>query len=188
MNDIRLLHPTMEYEAALLQFCEEIRNAHDADAFAGCGNLRRTTNIQEWLDDLALREHAETCPANRVPSTTFLAVCGCDHKVVGIITLRYPGNDLSAIRTGGHIGYSVRPSERRKGYATEMLRLILEECQRRKMSRILLTCYRDNIASERTILAGGGVFEDELEDDGEILKRYRITLPLNDLAYSNSRL
>lgn len=56
------------------------------------------------------------------------------------------------------------------------------------MSRILLTCYRDNIASERTILAGGGVFEDELEDDGEILKRYWITLPLNDLAYSNSQL
>ena len=55
-----------------------------------------------------------------------------------------------------------------------MLRLILEECQRRKMSRILLTCYRDNIASERTILAGGGVFEDELEDDGEILKQHRI--------------
>lgn len=177
MNDIKLLCPTMEYEADLLQFCEEIRNAHDADAFAGCGNLRRTTNIQEWFDDLALREHAETCPADRVPSTTFLAVRGCDYKVVGIITLRYPGDDLSVIQIGGHIGYSVRPSERQKGYATEMLRLSLKKYQSRKISQILLTCYRNNIASERTILACGGMFEDEIEDDGEILKRYWITLP-----------
>ena len=77
---------------------------------------------------------------------------------------------------GGHIGYSVRKSERRKGYATRMLALALEECRRLGILRVLVTCDSENIASERTILINGGVLENTVPEDGRFTRRYWITL------------
>lgn len=77
---------------------------------------------------------------------------------------------------GGHMGYSIRPCERNKGYAKEMLRLNLQNCRDRNMDRVMITCSRDNIASEKTIIANGGIFEKEIYVDGEYIKRYWITL------------
>jgi len=70
----------------------------------------------------------------------------------------------------------VRPHERGKGYAKEMLRLNLENCRRRGLDKVMVTCTRDNPASERTILGCGGVFEKEVLVDDEWIKRYWITI------------
>ena len=72
------------------------------------------------------------------------------------------------------MGYTVRRGERNKGYAKEMVRLNLENCRKRNMDKILITCSRDNIASEKVILANGGVFEREVLAEGEWIKRYWI--------------
>lgn len=74
------------------------------------------------------------------------------------------------------MGYSVRPSERGKGYAKQMLKLNLENCRIRKMPRVMITCSEDNPASEQTILANGGVYERIVCVDGENIKRYWIEL------------
>ena len=74
------------------------------------------------------------------------------------------------------MGYSVRPSERGKGYGREMLRLNLINCKRLGLKKVLVTCYSWNTASERIILANGGVFENEMLVDGEYIKRHWITL------------
>ena len=73
-------------------------------------------------------------------------------------------------------GYSVRPSERGQGYAKEMLRQDLEICRAFGLDKVLVTCARDNIASEKTILANGGVYEREVLVDGIYIKRYWIKL------------
>ncbi|MDE7416220.1 MAG: GNAT family N-acetyltransferase [Lachnospiraceae bacterium] len=74
------------------------------------------------------------------------------------------------------MGYYVRPSEREKGYAKEMIRQNLQHCKALDIKRVLITCDEDNLASEKTILANGGIFEKSIEVDGCLIKRYWITI------------
>ena len=70
----------------------------------------------------------------------------------------------------------MRPSERGRGYAKEILRLILKKCRERNMEKVMITCNKKNPASESVILSQGGVFEKEVLVDGEYIKRYWINL------------
>ena len=77
---------------------------------------------------------------------------------------------------GGHCGYSVRPSERGKGYAKEMLRLNIQNAKSMGIEKLLVTCNSENVASEKVIIANGGVFEKIIDVDGCKMKRYWIVV------------
>ncbi|MGB3368973.1 MAG: GNAT family N-acetyltransferase, partial [Acidaminobacteraceae bacterium] len=96
-----------------------------------------------------------------------------DNKLVGIISIRHILNDFLYIH-GGNIGYSVRKSERKKGYATEMLSIALGECLNMEMDRALLTCDKENIGSMKTIINNGGKLENELLEGDRVTQRYWI--------------
>ncbi|MBP3609227.1 MAG: GNAT family N-acetyltransferase [Lachnospiraceae bacterium] len=176
MGEIRLIKPTMEYAEDIMKFRQEIFDAKDEDAFAGCGTLEKCETAQVWIDSVNLMENPDTCPKGRVSGNVFLAVRSSDNKIVGMIDLRHHlGNPV--LRTwGGHFGYIVRPDERRKGYAKEMVRLNLEKCRELGLHKVMITCDRNNIASERTILANGGVFEKEVPVDSSFTKRFWVTI------------
>lgn len=176
MDEIKLIKPTMEYAEDIMQFRQEIIDAKDPDAFAGCGNLEDCATAQQWIDTSSLMENPETCPEGRVSANIFIAVRTLDNKIVGVIDLRHHlGNPV--LRTwGGHFGYIVRPSDRKKGYAREMVRQNLEKCKELGLHKVMITCDRSNLASERTILANGGVFEKEVLVDGEYTKRFWVTI------------
>lgn len=176
VDEIRLIKPTLEYAEDIMKLRQEILEADDEDSFAGCGTLQDCETAQAWIDSITLMENPETCPAGRVSSNVFIAVRNADNKIVGVIDLRHHlGNPV--LRTwGGHFGYIVRPDERRKGYAKEMVRLNLENCKALGLHKVMITCDRANIASERTILANGGVFEKEVLVDGSYTKRFWVTI------------
>ena len=113
---------------------------------------------------------------NTVPTSTYFCLDMDRNIFVGAVNIRHELND-SLLYTGGHIGDGVRPSERRKGYATAMIALALEECRKLGISRVLMTCNKDNIGSAKSIIKNGGVLENEVvNEEGVIEQRYWITL------------
>lgn len=176
MNEIKLIEPTIEYEEDIWTFRQEILDSNDEDKFAGCGTLEQSSSAREWIEKCKLISNKETCPSDKVPSNVFIAVRLSDNKIVGIIDLRHHIDHPILSTWGGHIGYYVRPSERRKGYCKEMLRLNLLNAQKLGIKKVLITCNVDNHASERTIIANGGIFESLIEVGNETMKRYWITV------------
>lgn len=97
-------------------------------------------------------------------------------RLLGAVNIRHYLND-ALLKEGGHIGDGIRPGERRKGYATEMIRLALIECKKLGIDKVLMTCSKDNIGSARSIVKNGGVLESEfVNSDGDIEQRYWISI------------
>lgn len=118
-------------------------------------------NYKEYADWIKLVRECEN-PKNEllgVQASTYFAISE-NNEIVGCIELRHSLNENLAT-IGGHIGYSVCPKDRRKGYATKMLKLVLQEARRLGIEKVLLTCNVDNIASRKTILKNGGGWEKE---------------------------
>ena len=176
MERIFLTEPAPQYAEDIWQLRQEILDCPDEDQFAGCGNLAECKSAQEWIDAVRLGSDAATCPEGRVPSNIYLAIRERDGRIVGVADLRHHIDHPILGTWGGHTGYYVRPTERRKGYATEILRLNLEKFRQRGIRRVMITCSVDNAASEKVILANGGVFEKKVPGDGTIIKRYWVTL------------
>lgn len=143
----------------------------------GCGSLRRFETTREWLDQVEALRRPETTPPQLVPSTQYIYVRESDSKVVGVIQIRHCFNEFLE-KYAGHIGYSVCPTERRKGYATQMLRLALPACKALGLDMVLISCVEGNEGSKRTILRNGGVYESTVYEPGEgvYLERYWIDL------------
>jgi predicted acetyltransferase len=173
LETIKLIVPTREYEKQILDYRKEFEI--NGDSMDGTAGLKNAQSIDEWFCALIDNSKKETVREGLVPASTYLSVRLRDQKLVGMIDVRHELNDF-LYNFGGHIGYSVRKCERRKGYAKEMLRLALKECKDRKMQKVLITCDKENIASAKTIICNGGILENEVPFEERIKQRYWINL------------
>ncbi|GGD84379.1 GNAT family N-acetyltransferase [Paenibacillus nasutitermitis] len=114
-------------------------------------------------------------PAGRVPHSTYWLM-NEEQKLVGAVNIRHRLNG-KLLSSGGHIGYGIRPSERRKGYAGAILTEALNITRALGLSKVLVVCDQGNIGSEKTIIKYGGQLESEFtEDNGNVVRRFWIEL------------
>lgn len=173
MEKIKLILPNLNFKNEIEEYKNEfILNGDSMDGCAGLGNIE---SFEEWIQILKDNSNISTVREGFVPSSTYMAIRESDNRIVGMIDIRHFLNDYLE-KFGGHIGYSVRKSERQKGYAKKMLELALEKCKELNINRVLLTCSKDNIPSMKTILSQGGVLENEVLEGKRITCRYWIDL------------
>lgn len=175
-NELKLVEPTLEYKEQVMEYRKIFLEKNEN--LSGCAELEDVASYEEWIDFESRR--SKIYGKDYVPATVRLCVRVKDNKLVGIIDFRHDLTEF-LLNYGGNIGYSIHPEERRKGYGTEMLRLMLIKCKEYGKKRVLLTCDKENIASAKTMIANGAILENEVEDDCKIswsgvIQRYWIKL------------
>lgn len=149
---------------------DRMRVTYDPERIPGLDRLENYDSVPDWL---------RFCESMKGKITWYMTVRESDGKIVGFLCLRhkleYDDDDPEFC---SHIGYSIRPSEQRKGYAKEQLRLGLAKAKALGLTSVRVICRDINIGSEKTILANGGIYLDTLhgEESGLNVNRYDIPL------------
>ncbi|MCI8623234.1 MAG: GNAT family N-acetyltransferase [Provencibacterium sp.] len=169
---LKLIRMDYSYRRPLEEMMEEW---HAAGETIVPYSIRRK-DYRDFESYLAGFDEEERGAGGWVPGTTFFGLDTDRDILVGAVNVRRRLNP-SLLLDGGHIGDGVRPSERRKGYATALIGLALEFCRSIGLGRVLMTCDRENVGSAKSILRNGGVLENEWEkENGAVVQRYWIEL------------
>lgn len=169
---MKLIEPTIELEQQYLDYMNE---------WEGCGEKivpyasgKRGMDFQGLIKDWEDSKTELMYEKGFVPASIYFLVDD-QGKILGSLHFRHELND-HLLKGGGHIGYGVRPSERKKGYAGFMLKTFLGALEGLNYGRILITCDDDNIGSAKTIEKYGGVLENVLDVEGNLTRRYWVTI------------
>ncbi len=171
---MKLLEAKFIEKKAYLDYIKEWRDA--GEPIIPMASDCKVSSFETWLEETEQIKHKITCPEGWVTAQTHFVIDD-QGKLCGAINIRHELNDF-LLKTGGHIGYGVRPSERGKGHARWMLLKALDICKDLSITYVLITCDQSNIASINTILSVGGEFKNEVveEGTGKIKRRYWVKL------------
>ena len=185
MEILMYVKPTKEYERQAIEYIKEFYEYKSE--IHGVGELNKyLEDYDGWLKSLEEKRN-RVLSEEYVPAETFFLVRVCDNKIVGMVNIRLELNEKLK-KYGGHIGYSIRPTERRKGYNKVNLYLALLECQRRGIKEVLMHCSKENIGSSKTMKALGGALVREYfneEDVHGITQEYKIDVDRAIEDYKN---
>lgn len=157
----------------------------------GVGGLDRYLDDYEgWLEKLE-QDYVRVPSEEKVPARTYFLVRKSDDRIIGMINIRLALNERLR-NYGGNIGYSIRPTERRKGYNKINLYLALKICQQYGIKEVMLDCNKENLGSAKTMQALGGIMVKEYysEQYDEVIQAYIInvdeSLMINKKLYENN--
>ena len=173
---MRLIFPTMDYKEKAIQFINEFYE-YNSD-INGSGSLDKhlkKSTYEEWIKKVYADIDIANLLPSKVPSLTYFYIRERDDKIIGMINIRLSLNDILR-KEGGHIGYCIRPTERRKHYAANMLNDALKVYDTLGIHEVIISCDKSNIASAGVIKKCGGELEAEFysETFKEVIQRYVI--------------
>lgn len=170
---MKLINPNLELEDAFYDFCKSFE-ADDATKIHGAGGMAQFEGFREGVACCHDQAQGKNLPEGWVPSNTWWLVDN-DQVILGTVSFRHELNPFLEAE-GGHVGYSIRPTERGKGYATRILARVIEIAAEMGVRRLCVVCEKSNRASERVIQKNGGVLDAELVSSitGNPIKRYWI--------------
>ncbi|PEP06185.1 GNAT family N-acetyltransferase [Bacillus wiedmannii] len=171
--NVSLLTPTIDLQEEYLDFYNEWKDSDET--MIPWVISKDPSNFPAMIQELLDAHNGINLPESWVPDSTYWLVTD-ENKIVGAVNIRHSLTE-HLFNAGGHIGYGIRPSERRKGYATKLLKLSLEKTKELNITKALVVCDEVNTASEKTILHNGGLRDDDfIEEDGNIVRRFWIEL------------
>lgn len=174
MESLKLIKPTKDFENQILKIAQEFFD--DGTVLNWTSWLKRYVNNYDWrLGNINNNENKETVETWHVIAKQFILIRELDNKVLWFINARLELNDW-LLQHWWHIWYSIRPSERKKHYATAQLFSVLNIYRDLWVEKVLLTCDKINIWSAKTIQNCGWILENEIIDptDWELIQRYWI--------------
>ncbi len=172
MDNLRLIEPQLDFEKEHDEMLKDWRQT--GEKLVPYVIQFDSTDYKKFIDQLNGFKKGVGIPDTFVPNSTYYLTDN-KNRILGVVNIRHRLTDNLLIE-GGHIGYGIRPSERRKGYATRILDLALVEAKKLGINRALVTCDKENIGSAKTILKNGGKFDQENLYEGRIVQRYWIDI------------
>lgn len=165
MEQLRLVQPATEHKSRYEEMMDEWEN------FGGRINPGAMRRYSKKLGRKVSYEHWLGWMEEDRKETQSLYFLMQGERLLGAISLRY-----RSVGIDGHIGFGIRPSERKKGYATRMLELALPLMREYGQNPVIISCAKDNVGSAKTILKNGGTLIEEVDDEGELTQVYQIVL------------
>ena len=174
MEKLKLIKPFIEHKGQVFEYVQEFLD-NDSKLYWVWWLKNYLDDYEWWLENLEKNENKKTVDLWRVPAKQFILIRELDNKLIWFIQARLELNE-NLLQHWWHIWYSVRPSERRKNYATAQLFSLLDFYDGLWVEKVLLTCDKVNIWSAKTIQKCWWILENEIIDptDWELLQRYWI--------------
>ena len=184
MNEFELQLPALRHKAAAEDFKNDFFEI--GERVINGSAMFDQMDFEQWLVHNTNNRDENNVNSGWVAATTFFAVRKRDKKIIGMIDIRHNLENDFLKRYGGHIGYSVRPNEREKGHATEMLKLGLEYVKSLNIEKVMIGCFSDNIPSIKTIIKCGGLLSETiLYTDGQLVNIYWVNTQVGYVQAEN---
>lgn len=175
MDDIELVEVLKNFEKQAMAYRQEYID-YGEKHINGSNGFMKYENYDEWLEKVEIQKNKEISPTD-TSATTYFTVRKEDNKIIGTVQLRHHLTE-ELQKDGGNIGYGICPSERGKGYGTKQLSLVLAKAKTLNVSKVMISCNKDNRASAKVAIQNGGVlagvgFD---EDEGKVKEIYWMNL------------
>lgn len=173
---MKLVFPDISYKEKALAYINEFYEyGSHINGSGGLDNFLKRSTYEEWLKKIRADIDIANIPEGRVPSLTYFYVDEDNDKIIGMVNIRLALNDFLQ-KEGGHVGYSVRPTQRGKHYATNMLKDAIKVCKAIGINEVIVSCDKTNLASAQVIKNCNGQLDAEFysENFNEEIQRYII--------------
>jgi len=172
INQLKLIEPSLNFQNEYIRFLDDFKSTgEELIPFVLNYDI---SNFQDFIQKLKDSSLGIKLCEGRVPDSTFWMIDE-NNKIIGVVNIRHKLNDKLK-RFGGHIGYGIAPSYRRKGYGKIMLKLALEKANELGINKTLLNCEKDNLASANIIKYNNGILDSEDIIEGKEIQRYWIEI------------